>query len=153
MGHVHTTIHLDVAPEEAFGLEVDVGRMTEYHTSIVEVKDVHGPLDIVGGSYAAVMKIAGRMYEGRWEVTRVEKPRVLEMAGTVPGGGTATLIHHFAAAAGGTDCTVDMDYELPGGVLGGLANKLFVEGAIERDVRHSMENFKALVEAERPVHA
>ena len=78
---------------------------------------------------------------------------VVEMTGTIPGGGTATLIQRFAAAAGGTDCTGEMEYELPGGILGGLANRLFVEGAIERDVRHTMENFKALLEAERPVHA
>jgi uncharacterized protein YndB with AHSA1/START domain len=153
MGHVHATTHVDVAPEQVFAFAVDAERTPEYHASIVEVKDVSGPLDTVGAGYTAAMKIAGRVYEGRWEVTRVEKPRVVEMTGTMPGGGTATLIQRFAAAAGGTDCTGEMEYELPGGILGGLANRLFVEGAIERDVRHTMENFKALLEAERPVHA
>ena len=99
------------------------------------------------------MKIAGRGYDARWEVTRVEKPRLVEMKGTTPGGGTATFTMRIAPVADGTDCTVDCEYELPGGILGGLADRLFVEGAIERDVRHSMENFKALLEAERPVHA
>jgi coenzyme Q-binding protein COQ10 len=153
MGHVRMTAHVDVAPEQVFEFGANAERTPEYHTSIIEVKDVSGPLDTVGAGYTAAMKIAGRVYEGRWEVTRVEKPRVVELKGILPGGGTATLIQRFAAAAGGTDCTVDMEYELPGGIIGGLANKLFVEGAIERDVRHSMENFKALLEAERPVDA
>jgi coenzyme Q-binding protein COQ10 len=153
MGHVRLTAHVDVAPEQVFSIGVDAERTPEYHASIVEVKDVSGPLDRVGAGYTAAMKIAGRVYEGRWEVTRVEKPRVVELKGTMPGGGTATILQRFEAAAGGTDFTVEMEYELPGGVIGGLANKLLVEGAIERDVRHSMENFKVLVEAERLVHA
>jgi hypothetical protein len=44
-------------------------------------------------------------------------------------------------------------YELPGGFIGDLAFKLFAERAVERDLRHSNENFKAIVEAEVPVHA
>jgi uncharacterized membrane protein len=44
--------------------------------------------------------------------------------------------------------TIDLDYELPGGFLGGVADKLFAERAMARDVRHSSENFKALVEQE-----
>jgi hypothetical protein len=44
--------------------------------------------------------------------------------------------------------TVDLDYELPGGFLGGVADKVFAERAMVRDVRHSSENFKALVEQE-----
>jgi coenzyme Q-binding protein COQ10 len=153
MGHVHTTTRVDGPTEAAFEFGVNPERVAEWLAMVVEVKDVSGPLDTVGAGYTAAMKIAGRVYEGRWEVTRVEKPRVVELKGILPGGGTATLIQRFAAAAGGTDCTVDMEYELPGGIIGGLANKLFVEGAIERDVRHSMENFKALLEAERPVDA
>lgn len=44
-------------------------------------------------------------------------------------------------------------YELPAGLFGQLADKLFLEKAMERDLRHSTENFKALVEAKAPVLA
>ena len=33
-------------------------------------------------------------------------------------------------------------------LIGGVADKLFVERAIERDTKHSVENFKAICEAE-----
>jgi hypothetical protein len=42
---------------------------------------------------------------------------------------------------------------LPGGFAGSVADKLFVERAIERDVKHSMENFKAICEAETSIPA
>ena len=153
MGQVHTTSHVDVAPEQAFEFGAQAERMPEWNASIVEVKDVGGPLDTAGAGYTAVMKLGGRKLEGHWAVTRVEKPLFAELRGTAPGGGTATWITRYAPAAGGTDITIELDYELPGGFIGGLADKLFVERAIERDLRHSSENFKAIVEAEAPVHA
>jgi uncharacterized membrane protein len=49
--------------------------------------------------------------------------------------------------------SIEVDYELPGGFVGGVADKLFVERAIERDIKHSLENFKAICEADVGVPA
>jgi len=40
---------------------------------------------------------------------------------------------------------------MPGGVFGGIADKLSIERSFEPGLRHSAENFKALVEAESTV--
>jgi uncharacterized membrane protein len=53
----------------------------------------------------------------------------------------------------GTDSRLELDYDLPGGFVGGIADKLFVERAIERDAKHSAENFKAICEADGHVPA
>jgi hypothetical protein len=42
-----------------------------------------------------------------------------------------------------------VDYQLPAGFLGELADKLFVERSVARDVQHSGENLKAIAEASR----
>jgi hypothetical protein len=42
---------------------------------------------------------------------------------------------------------------LPGGFFGGIADKVFIERQIERDIKHSNENFKALCEAKVPASA
>lgn len=152
MGHVVNHVHVDAPPERTFELGIQAERYPEWEATLVEVKDATGPLDRVGASYTAMMKVGGRRLEGRWEVTRVERPRYLELRGTAPGGGQATVINRFEPAAGGTDLTFELDYELPGGFVGGLADKLFVERAIERDTRHSGENFKAICEAEVLAH-
>ena len=153
MGHILQTGHIDASPERAFALATDAARIPEWNSSVVEAKEITGSLDQVGSSYVSVLKLGGRPLESRWEVTRVERPRLLEFTGTAPGGGRATSKIGFESAGGGTDITFDVEYELPGGFVGSMANKLFVERAIERDVRHSVENFRAICEAEVQVPA
>ncbi len=153
MGHVHTTTQVDGPLEAAFEFGANPERVPEWLSMAVEVKAVSGPLDRVGAGYTAVMKIAGRKLDARWEVARVEKPRLLELKGATPGGGTATFTMRYAQVADGTEITVECEYELPGGFVGGMADKLFAERAVEREFKHSMDNFKAIVEAEVPVQA
>jgi uncharacterized membrane protein len=57
------------------------------------------------------------------------------------------------AEDGGADVETVLEYELPLGVFGQLADKLFLERTMQRNVRHSYENFRALVEAKAPVLA
>jgi uncharacterized membrane protein len=125
---------------------IDADRLPEWQTSLVEVRDVSGSLDRVGARYTSVNRLAGRPIEGEWEVTRSEPNRLLEVRGTAPGGGHALNRVTFRPTDGGTDVAVEFEYELPGGFLGQFANRLFVERAVQRDVRHSGENFKALCE-------
>ncbi len=153
MAKVVTQFHVDAPPDRAFELGAHAERIPEWNTSVTEVKDVTGPLDRVGAAYTAIMKIGGRRLEARWEVSKIEKPSYIELRGSAPGGGRATLITRNMPAGGGTDCSLELDYELPGGFIGDLAFKLFAERAVERDFRHSNENFKAIVESEVPVHA
>ena len=47
----------------------------------------------------------------------------------------------------------EVDCGLPAGTLDPIADKLFIERAAERDLRHSLENVKALLEAREPVLA
>jgi uncharacterized protein YndB with AHSA1/START domain len=153
MGHIRQSSHIDASPEQVFALAIDAKRVPEWNASVVETRDVSGPLDRVGASYTAILKLGGRRLEGQWEVSRVEQPGLLEITGTAPGGGRATAINRFEPAAMGTDFSLEVDYELPGGFVGGIADKLFVERAIERDAKHSLENFKAICEAEVHVPA
>jgi len=153
MGHVRQMGHVDAPPDKAFDLAVDATRIPEWNSSVIETRDITGSLDRVGASYTTVLKLGGRRLEGHWEVGQVEKPRLLELTGTAPGGGRATATNRFEPAGTGTDVTIEVDYELPGGFVGGMADKLFVERAIERDVKHSIENFKAICEAEVQVPA
>jgi len=68
-------------------------------------------------------------------------------------GGQARQRVDYEAEGDGTRVTVDMEYELPMGLLGDVIDKLVAERMVARDVRHSSENFKALVEEEATVAA
>ena len=75
MGHVRQMIHIDAPPDTAYAFLIDATRIPEWNSSVVEVKDVQGPLDTVGASYTAILKLGGRQLETRWEMTRVEERR------------------------------------------------------------------------------
>jgi uncharacterized membrane protein len=153
MGHIRESIHIDAPIDQVWDLGAKSERYPEWQTGIVEVKNSTGPIDHVGAKYTAVYKSMGRTLEATFEVTRAEKPRLMEQRGTIPGGGHGTSLQTAEPAGGGTDVTITMDYDLPGGFVGGLADKLFMERALERDIRHSNENFKALCEAEAKIPA
>ncbi len=146
MPQVRDEVRVDAPVDRVWAVAIDANRISEWQTNVVEVRDVGGSLEQVGTRYTAVNRLAGRPIEGEWEVTRVEPNRLLELTGTAPGGGRALNRITFAPTDNATDVAVDLDYELPGGFVGQFANRLFIERALQRDIRHSLENFKALCE-------
>lgn len=148
MGYVNIREHLEVPPQVAFDLAADPKRVPEWQTMVVEVTNADPRLDHVGAKYDARLKIAGRQLDSTWEVTKVSPPRSLRLRGTSPDGGVATVWLTFGAWEGGCEFIFEIDYELPGGFVANIADKLFVERAIARELRHAMANFKAIVEHE-----
>jgi uncharacterized membrane protein len=151
MGRIHHEYHIDAPPEVAWDLGRDPDRMPEWNTTTVSVKDVSGPLDREGATYTTVSKIAGRPLEIQWQVEKIDPGREAEVTASAPRGGSARVVVRYEPEGSGTKVITDLDYELPMGFLGDVADKLFGERAMIRDVRHSGENFKALVEEEAMV--
>ena len=148
MGHIRESVYIEASPEQAWAVGRDAQRLPEWNTTAIEVKDATGPIDQPGSRYTIVSKIAGRPLDVTWEVQRVEPLRRAEVTGTAPGGGTARQVVEYEPEGTGTRVTVDIEFELPMGILGQFVSKVFAERALARDVRHSSENFKALVEEE-----
>jgi uncharacterized membrane protein len=151
MGHIHHEYYIDAPPDVVWAVGRDPDRMPEWNTTTVAVKDVSGPLDHKGATYTTVSKIVGRPLEVHWQVERVDPSRLAEVKGSSPRGGSAHLIVQYEPDGSGTKLSTDLDYELPMGFLGDIADKLFAERAMIRDIRHSGENFKALIEEEAKV--
>lgn len=57
----------------------------------------------------------------------------------------------YTSVNGHVEVTVDHEYELPGKMLGRIADALFVERMVARNLEHSLENLKML--CEEPVSA
>ncbi len=153
MKHVHMTAHFDAPIEHVFELADDFKRYPEWNVAYSEVKEVVGLPDTVGTRFHAVVRLLGRTMEGWSEVVEVDRPRLLRVSGTSLDGSPLTYTYHYTPVPTGTDFVLDVEYELPAGFIGQIADKLFVERAVERDLRHTIENFKALVETKVPVLA
>jgi uncharacterized membrane protein len=153
MTHLRLTEHFEAPIDRVFELATDFKRYPEWNVSYREIGEITGPIDQVGTKVFATLNVLGRPMEGWSEVVEVDRPRHLKMVGVGPQDSRLTLVYRWAPAGEGTDVESQIDYDLPAGILGAVADRLFVEGAIQRAMRHSIENFKALVEAKTPVMA
>jgi uncharacterized membrane protein len=152
VGHVRLSEHIDAPIDHVWEINVSCERLPEWNVNIVEVKDCPGSLDRVGAKATTVARVMGRKVDGHAETIKADKPhsfaQKFEGAGGLRGSQTTTL----AEAGGGTDVTVDFEYDFPMGFFGGIAEKL-LGSSIERDLRHSADNFKELCEATVPSRA
>jgi uncharacterized membrane protein len=151
MGHVRLSEHIDAPINHVWDLNASCERLPEWNVNIVEVRDCQGMLDRVGARATTVVRVFGRKIEGSQETTKADKPHAFTLKLIGAGGAKATVNGTYTEARGGTDATVDLEYDLPMGLFAGVAEKL-LGGSIERDLRHSMENFKALCESTIPAH-
>jgi uncharacterized membrane protein len=147
MGHVKRSVRVDAPVDVCWAIGVDPARWPEFLEGAVGMRDASGMAGHVGHTFTVPYRIAGRELEVQWRITRIDKPRMIELTGTTQRGGHALTTERYEPVAGGTDVEVELDYELPGGFAGDVADRLFIERAMERQIRHSNENFKALVEA------
>ena len=146
MSHVRHSIHIEAPQEHVWAIARDPERMPEWNTTVVSVKDAQGPLDTPGARFTVVSKIAGRPIDITWQIEEVEAPRYFVATATTPLGGSARQRVDYEPDGSGTRVTIDMEYEIAPGLLGQVLSKAFAERAIERDVQHSSENLKAVVE-------
>jgi hypothetical protein len=105
----------------------------------------------IGSSYIGYYRVAGRKLAGRFVVTAAERPTLHQVNGTTTGGWTrwTTIIE-----PAGDHCVVrvDMEYELPGEIVGSLFGML-TGNRIEREFRASYDRLRALFHEPRALRA
>jgi uncharacterized membrane protein len=151
MARIRLSEHIDAPIDHVWEINASCERLPEWNVNIVEVKDCPGRLDRVGAKATTVARIFGRKIEGTQETTKADKPHTYALKFSGAGGLTGSVTITNTAAGGGTDGTIEVEYDLPKGLFAGVAEKV-LGGFLERDLRHSMENFKALCEATVPAH-
>ena len=146
MSHLATTIRVAAPPDIVFDLVADPSRGPQWQTMISEMGEISGRPGGVGSSYIGYYRVAGRRLEGRFVVTAAERPTLHQAAGTTRGGWArwTTMIEPID---GGSEVRVDLEYELPGEVLGSLFG-ILTGTRLDQEFRRTYENFRNLVEAE-----
>ena len=146
MAQIRISAHVDAPIDRVFELAADVRRFPEWNVNFVEVVEVLGPPDKVGTRITATMKLLDRKMDGWADIADFDRPRFLKLEGVSSDGGKICIEYLFKRVGLTTDIEFYSNYELPAGPFGGTLDRVFVERAAERDLRHSMENLKALVE-------
>lgn len=146
MSHLATTIRVAAPPEIVFDLVADPSRGPEWQTMISDMGEISGRPGGVGSSYVGYYKVAGRRLEGRFVVTAAERPTLHQAAGTTRGG-WARWTTMIEPVDGGSEVRVDLEYELPGEMIGSLFGKL-TGNRLEQELHKTYENLRKLAEAE-----
>jgi len=141
MKKVERNITINAPVEQVFAYIEDPMNITEWLSSMMEVKDVAG--SGVGQHYRWTYKMAGVRLEGETTVTE-NIPNKRRVAKTKRGV-VSIWSYTFEPHEGGTKLNLDIEYTIPVPVLGKLAEK-FVLRRNEREADLAMANIKDKME-------
>ncbi len=152
MSRVQRTIDIEAPPERVFELLTDLDRLQEWATIAGDAVNPPAKPLAQGAKWKHKVKVAGVELEGDWNVVAIDPPRLVEYEATRSEGGWLKMLQRVAPSGGGSRVELEVDYELPWGVLGQAVDKLLVERRNEREAEESLENLKNILEGRQPQH-
>ncbi len=152
MTRVERTIDIDAPPESVFELLTDLDRLQEWATIAGDTDNPPEKPLTQGAKWKHKVKVAGVELEADWNVVAIDPPRLVEYEATRSEGGWLKMRQSVAPVGGGSRVELEVEYELPWGVLGRAVDKLVVERGNEREAQESLQNLKNLLEGREPDH-
>ncbi len=149
MQQVRNSHHVDAPPEVVWPFVWDAELRPQWEVGVKAVKDVHGPLDEVGGTWTEVRKAPlGRTFEAAVTVKDVEPLRMWEVTSLLPVG--PGKLHHVVRHTlqpenGGTRKVVTSTFELHG-FMSKLVERLILKPMIQRHSNRCEHNMHRLAE-------
>ncbi len=137
---------IEASPAKVFGYLADPAHLPEIWPSLVEVSNVQTKPD-GAHSFDWTYKMAGVKFHGHSETLEVQRDRLrlVRNASGIP----STFRWSFEPRAEGTDFGLEVEYEMPGQLLGRLAAP-FLRRLNDREADTLVHNLKERMEAEEP---
>jgi uncharacterized membrane protein len=145
MTTIKKSILINAPVEDVEAVMDDQDRLPEWYAGITAAEAEPGYPAEIGSSNNITYKAVGITFETKLTTLEFvpQEQRKFKMEGMVTG------INHWQLAAEGDSTRVEVtfDYEMPGGGIGKIADKLVVERTNEKNAETSLANLKALVES------
>jgi uncharacterized membrane protein len=145
MTQIRKTIEVDAPQEDVFTLLTDLDQLPDWSTITVATHDAPAQPISKGDTFRQSLRVVGRQLDTDWTVTELDRPRHVAYEAKGPAGARLRMAQTVESADNGCRVSFEVDYELPGGAVGGLASPL-IERRNEREVEHSLQNLKEIVE-------
>lgn len=149
MTFLERSIHIDERPEEVFRILTDLKLIPRWAV-IAQDTYVRPESDLaeVGQEFHWTIRVAGMDLETDWVVTEYEPPRAVAYRVASAHQGRLEMKQRVLdAGAGGSRVELEVDYELPYGLLGEAVDRALVERRNQGVMERSLQNLKDLVEA------
>lgn len=147
MGHLTRATRVDCPPERVFAVLADVDQLPKFSAMTVGVRNGPGRAVRAGDTFEQVVKVLGKELESEWRVVEVVEPSLLRFEGTAPGGAKATLVERLAPDAGGTRVELDVEYDMPLGILGDAIDAVYLHGKNEEQAEEILGKLKERCES------
>ncbi len=144
MSQVTDSISIGVPPPKVLEALLDVANAPAWMPSLEKVWDIEG--EGVGKRYKWIFKMAGLPFTGATEITAASEER---FTFSTEGGIPSTWDWILSPTREGTHVKLVVDYAIPGGALGGLANRV-IEQQNSKEMQEGLVNLKALLEKVGP---
>lgn len=140
---IDRSVIINADAQTIWNLAIDSSRISEWFEGLDEqIVDENWPA--VGTTGTNVYSAAGMRLENKLKITEYEEAHIitLELSGMLNGKFTWT----YTENNGQTTVQAYLDYELAGGVIGKLANKLMFERTNESNLEKTLQNLKTATE-------
>ncbi len=146
MGELSRSTVVACPPQRVFEVLADVDRLPEFSGMTVEVRSSPGRAVRAGDQFEQVVRVLGKELETTWKVVEIVEPSLLRFEGTGPGGARATLVERLTAEGSGTRVQLEVDYDLPLGLLGDAVDAVYLHGKNEEEAEDILAKLKDLCE-------
>lgn len=149
MTEIRKSTDVNASPEDVFSLLADLDRLPDWSTITVATHDAPDQPLAKGNTFRQTLRIMGRQLETDWTITELDRPRHVAYEANGPAGSRLRMAQTVQPSGDGARVSFEIDYDLPGGAVGGLASPV-IERRSEREVEHDMHNLKDIASTTEP---
>lgn len=145
MSKVSKSIKINAPVNKVFDYVTNPGNWTKFVTSLIDIRNVSHEVPVNGMTFEWTYRMLGMNFKGKGEVREFEKDRkfAMRMGGSFP----IQEIYQFEGDFKTTALTIDVYYEVPGKVLGVIADRLVVEKINAKEAEAVLRKVKTICEA------
>ncbi|HEV2458876.1 MAG TPA: SRPBCC family protein [Ktedonobacterales bacterium] len=146
MPTIHKSTVVNASIDTVFDALDDPEALPQYIPPMTKVRAVHRSAQRLGDSFQATYSVLGMHFDEAFTYTAYVRPTTLvtRFEGPMSGTMSAALTPQDGAT---TRVDLAIDYQMPGGVVGKVADALLVERMNEGNAEHMLENLKLIVES------
>jgi uncharacterized membrane protein len=149
MSTVQVTKEIDAPVKQVWDTVMNPDRLGDWVTIHRSVKEVSNKPLSQGSTMEQVLHMRGISFTVRWTLTRVDEPHYAEWEGRGPANSRALIRYALSGNDDGpTRFEYTNEFTPPGGRLGGVASRVIVGAASEREATKTLTQLKELVENE-----
>ncbi len=144
MATIKRSIEIGAPLEKVFNFVSSPENWTRYVTSLIAVENLSDQEIKPGTTFDWTYRMLGTDFKGKGKVLDYEKNRkfTMRMEGNFP----ITETYIFDGDQNSTTLTVEIEYELPGRLLGAIADKIVVEKLNVKEADTVLDKVKTLCE-------